>query len=109
MPSWRPFRLGDHSSSLLADVTFGTLDPSDSAELPYSRPRSTQSIEVDTQKRRSLLIGKVGWRHVKPFSPIPVSSNSFEIGFPVYVLALLLREIHTTEAPIKISGAIYNT
>lgn len=56
-----------------------------------------------------MFIAKVGWRRVKSSSPIPASANSFEIGYPVYALALLLREIHTTEAPITISGAVHNT
>lgn len=69
-----------------------------------------KSIEDNTRKRRKgLLIAKVGWRRVKPSSAIPASANSFEIGYPVYALALLLWEIHTTKVPIKISGAIHNT
>lgn len=63
----------------------GTLDaPADSADLG-----AHTSTEDDTRKRRKgLLIAKVGRRSVKP-SPLPASAHSFEIGYPVYVLALL--------------------
>lgn len=71
--------------------------------------RAHTSIEADTRKRRKgLSIAKVGRRSVKS-PPVPASAHSFEIGYPVYVLALLLQERHTTEAPIKISGVIHNT
>lgn len=103
--------LGGCSSSLLADMMLGLwmLHPS----LQNCRILDLgvhKSIEDNTRKRRKgLLIAKVGWRRVKPSSAIPASANSFEIGYPVYALALLLWEIHTTKVPIKISGAIHNT
>lgn len=103
--------LGGCHSSLLADMMSGLwmLHPA-RQNCRIVDLGAHKSIENDTRKKRKgLLIAKVGWRRVKPSSPIPASANSFEISYPVYALALLLWEIHTTETPIAIFGAIHNT